>query len=284
MTILVTAASGELGHLVIDSLLARGASPADIVAGARSPEKAATIAERGVTVVPLDYDDPDTIAAALEGVDRVLLISGSEVGKRAPQHQAVVDAAKAAGVSLLAYTSVAKATESSLPLAPDHVATEKAIAESGLPAVILRNNWYAENYVGDLGQASESGVVLSSTDGGKVSPAARADFADAAAVVLLSDGHEGKVYELAGEPVALDDIAAAIGTVLGRDVTHRAVSTEEHARVLEGAGLDAGTVGFVTALDAGIAAGDLEVDDPTLVELIGRPATPLADALRAATA
>ncbi|MGW9022563.1 SDR family oxidoreductase [Leucobacter chromiiresistens] len=282
MTLLVTAASGALGHLVVDALLARGVAPEQIVAGARTPAKAADLAERGVAVVPLDYDDAASVDAAFARVDRVLLISGSEIGKRAAQHQTVVDAARRAGVAQLVYTSLAKVEGSSLALAPEHLATERAISASGLPATILRNNWYAENYVANLDQAGETGALLSATRGGRVAAAARADYAEAAAVALIGDAHIGKVYELAGRPLAYDDIAAAMGEALGRTVVHRDVSADELRAALEGAGLDAGTVGFLTGLDAGIAEGDLDVDDPTLAELIGREPTPLVDVLRAA--
>ncbi|MEJ6490328.1 SDR family oxidoreductase [Leucobacter sp. USCH14] len=282
MTILVTAASGALGHLVIDALLARGVAPSEIVAGARTPAKADDIAERGVTIVPLDYDDAASVEAAFVGVDRVLLISGSEVGKRAAQHQAVIDAAVRAGVKQIAYTSLANVERSSLVLAPEHLATERAIAESGLPATILRNDWYAENYAANLDQAAATGVLLSATRGGRVSAAARADYAEAAAVALIGDAHIGEVYELAGDPLTYDEIAAAMGRALGRDVEHRDVSAADLRAALESAGLDAGTIDFLTGLDEGIAAGDLDLEDPTLAALIGRPTTPLVEVLRAA--
>lgn len=283
MTVLVTGASGHLGRLVVDSLLARGAAPAEIVAGARSPQKIEDLAAKGVRMVPLDYDDPATIAAALDGVDRVLLISGSDVGRRAEQHRAVVEAAAAAGVDLLAYTSLGKGADSPLPLAPDHVATEAAIAASGVPAVILRNNWYFENYLSDLERARETGEIAASVGDGRVSGASRADYAEAAAAVLLEDGHAGKVYELAGETAyGYDELADAIGEVIGRPVAYRRLTTEEHLLGLRAAGLDEGTAGFVAALDAGIAAGGLDTPDPTLARLIGHPAATPTEALRAA--
>ncbi|MEV8338986.1 SDR family oxidoreductase [Leucobacter sp. NPDC077196] len=284
MTILITAASGALGHLVVESLIARGVEPSNIVAGARTPTKAASLAERGVAIVELDYDAPATIEAAFAGVDRVLLISGSEVGKRAAQHQAVIDAAVRAGVQQLAYTSLARVEQSSLTLAPEHLATERAIQASGLPATILRNDWYAENYAANIDQAAATGVLLSATQGGRVAAAARADYAEAAAVALIGDAHIGKTYELGGDPVTYDEIAAAIGRVVGRDVVHQDVSAADFTAALESAGLDAGTIAFLVGLDAGIAAGDLDIEDPTLTQLIGRPATPLHEALRAARA
>lgn len=280
MTILVTGASGHLGRLVIERLLARGAAASDVVAGARTPDKVAGL---GVRAVELDYDRPETVAAALEGVDRVVLVSSSEVGKRSAQHRTVVDAAKAAGVELLVYTSLFHATESPLPLAAEHIETEQLIAASGIPAAILRNDWYSENYAGDAERARETGEIASSTGDGRVSSASRVDYADAAAAVVLADGHAGKVYELAGDTAwNFDELAAAIGEVIGREVAYRRLTTEEHIAALEAAGLDAGTAGFVAALDAGIAAGALESSDRTLSELIGRPTTPLVDALRAA--
>ncbi|MGN7967627.1 SDR family oxidoreductase [Microbacterium sp. 22179] len=281
MTILVTGATGQLGRLVIDSLLERGAEPSSIIAGVRDLTKASDIAARGVRTAVVDYDRPDTIAAALEGVDSVLLISGSEVGRRTAQHQAVVDAAKAAGVGKLVYTSAPKAPTSDLVLAPEHKATEELIAASGIPAVILRNNWYTENYAGNIAQARETGVVAASVGDGRVASASRKDFADAAAVVLLEDGHLGQAYELGGDVAwTYDELAAAIAEVIGSPVEYRALTAEEHAAALESAGLDAGTVGFVTALDAGIRDGALADTDGTLARLIGRPTTPLVEGLR----
>lgn len=283
MTILITGATGQLGRLTIDSLLARGADPQTIIAGARDVSKAADLADRGIRVVALDYDDTASVSAALDGVDSVLLISGSEVGRRTPQHKAVIDAAKAAGVSKLVYTSAPKATTSDLILAPEHKATEELIAASGVPSVILRNNWYTENYAGSAAQAAETGVLAASVGDGRVASASRRDFADAAAVVLLEDGHIGEVYELAGDAAwDFSELAAVIGEVAGRPVEYRALSTEEHAALLAAAGLDEGTIGFVTTLDADIRGGALAHTDGTLARLIGHPTTPLVEGLRAA--
>lgn len=279
MTILITGATGQLGRLVVQSLLERGADPRSIVAGARDTAKAADL---GVRVAHLDYTDPRSIAAALDGVDSVLLISGSEVGQRAPQHQAVIDAAKDAGVTKFVYTSAPKATTSDLVLAPEHKATEEAITRAGLPAVILRNNWYTENYAADLARAAETGVVAAGAGDGRVASASRKDFADAAAVVLLEEGHLGQVYELGGDVAwSYDDLAAAIAEITEREVEYRRLTPDEQTEALRAAGLDEGTVGFVVALDAGIAGGALAHTDGTLARLIGRPTTPLVDGLRA---
>ena len=278
MTTLITGATGNLGRLIIAALLERGADPQSIVAGARDVAKGADL---GVRVVHLDYTDPASITAALKGVDAVALVSGSEVGQRVAQHQAVIDAAKAAGVSKLVYTSAPKATTSDLVLAPEHKATEELIAASGLPAVILRNNWYTENYAADLARAAETGVLAAGVGEGRVASASRKDFADAVAVVLLEDGHVGEVYELGGD-VAWNygELAAAMSEVTGRPVAYQPLTAEEQSAALEAAGLDAGTVGFVVALDAGIRNGALADTDGTLARLIGRPTTPLVDGLR----
>ncbi|GGM42410.1 SDR family oxidoreductase [Microbacterium saperdae] len=282
MTILVTGATGNLGRLIIESLLERGASPQSIVAGVRDVAKAADLSALGVAVAVVDYDQPATIATALEGVDSVVLVSGSEVGRRVTQHQAVIDAAKAAGVTKFVYTSAPKAPTSDLVLAPEHKATEELIAAAGLPAVILRNNWYTENYAADLARAAETGVLAAGVGEGRVASASRKDFAEAVAVALLEDGHIGQAYELGGD-IAWNyaDLAAAIAEVTGRPVEYRALTAAEQSAALEAAGLDAGTVGFVVALDAGIRDGALGDTDGTLARLIGRPTTPLVDGLRA---
>ncbi|WP_193608823.1 NAD(P)H-binding protein [Nocardioides lijunqiniae] len=282
MTTLVTAASGHLGRLVLDSLLERGVAPDSIRAGARTPASLAAYAERGVSVVPLDYNDPASVTAAVDGADKVLLISGSEVGQRVPQHAAVVDAAVAAGVEQLVYTSAPRATDTELVLAPEHKATEEHIAASGVPATILRNNWYTENYEQDLQVAHEHGVLVTSTGDGRVPSAARADFAEAAAVVLTTDGHVGQVYELAGDTSwDFTTLASAMSEVLGREVQLQQLSPEDRGAQLQQVGLDAGTAGFVTALEGNIRDGVLDHSDGTLGRLLGRPTTPLVDSLRA---
>ena len=277
MTILITGATGHLGTHVIDSLLAKGVPAEQIRAGARSPEK--------ITAVPavhLDYEDAASVAAALEGVEKVLLISASVPGTRVPLHKTVIDAAAAAGVQQLVYTSVLDARDSALILAPEHKATEELIEASGVPATILRNGWYTENYLGTLEQA-KSGEIITSTGEGRVSSASRKDYADAAAAVLTEPGHEGKVYELSGDVAwDFDEFAVVASEILGTPVVHNSVTPEEHAEVLGGFGLDEGTIGFVVALDGNIRDGLLGHTPGTLGELIGRPTTPLVEGLREA--
>ncbi|WP_127817799.1 SDR family oxidoreductase [Microbacterium sp. CPCC 204701] len=283
MTILITGAAGQLGRLVVDSLLARGVEPSAVRAGARDVAKAADLADRGVQVVALDYDAPETVAAAVDGVDAMLLISGSEVGKRAAQHQVVIGAARVAGVAKLVYTSASNAATSNLVLAPEHKATEEAIAASGIPAVILRNNLYTENYVAVVARARETGVIAASVGEGRVASASRIDYAVAAAVALTEDRHIGQVYELGGDAAwSFDELAAVTSDLTGREVRYMPLTTAQHTAALETAGLDASTVGFVTALDANIRDGALAETDGTLSLLLGRPTTPLDEGLRAA--
>ncbi|WP_166846038.1 SDR family oxidoreductase [Isoptericola sp. BMS4] len=283
MTVAVTGTSGHLGRLVVDSLLARGAAPADVVALARTTSKVADLAERGVVVREADYDRPETLAPALDGVDVLVLVSGSEVGQRVGQHGAVVDAAKTAGVDRIVYTSAPHADTSPLVLAPEHKATEELLAASGLTTTILRNGWYTENYAGDVEQARETGEIAHSTGDGRVASASRADYAEAAAVVALDDAYAGAVHELSGDVAwDFDTLAAVAADLLGRPVTYRRLSPAEHREILLGAGLDEGTADFVVALDGNTRDGLLAETSGDLARLIGRPTTPLAEGLRRA--
>jgi len=285
MTILVTASNGQLGRLVVDALLAKGVQPSDLVATARDTAKIADLAARGIRTAVLDYDQPDAIAAALDGVDRLLLISGSAVGARVQGHRNVIDAARAAGVERLVYTSAPKVTTVEHPLAADHRATEEAIAASGLPAVILRNNWYTENYLANVARAAETGMISASAGDGRVASATRADFAEAAAAVLLGDEFTGETLELTGDVAwNFDELADAAAEVVGRPVTYERLTTEEHVAALAAVGLDAGTAAFVAALDGAIRDGVLGDATPTLSAILGRPTTPLVAGLRGALA
>ena len=285
MTIVVTGATGHLGRLAIDHLLTRGVAATDIVAAGRSTEKLAALAGTGVRTAVIDFTDPATLDAAFAGADALVLVSGSEVGQRAVQHQNAIDAAVRAGVTRIVYTSAPKATTSPLILAPEHKATEEAITASGLSATILRNGWYNENYGQSFAQAAASGVYLASTGEGRVASAARTDYAEAIAAVLTSEGHEGAVYELSGDTAWNgEEFAAAASAALGREIVFRNVTPEEHTAALLGAGLDEGTAGFVVALDGNIRDGLLGETSGDLARLIGHPTTPIADYLRAEAA
>jgi len=280
MTIVVTGATGHLGRLTVDSLLARGVAASDIRAVGRSAERLAPLAAQGVETAVIDFEKPETLTAAFAGADAVLLVSGSEVGKRVQQHRNAIEAAEAAGVGRLVYTSAPHATDGALVLAPEHKATEELLAASSLPVTILRNNWYTENYSGLVDQAAATGEIVGSAGEGRVASASRKDYAEAAAVVLTTDGHEGAIYELSGDVAwTFDELATAVGALAGREVVYRSVTPEEHTSILTGAGLDEGTAEFVVALDGNIRDGELADATSTLAELIGRPTTPLAQGL-----
>ena len=285
MTLLVTGASGHLGRLVVDSLLDRGTPAADIVATARKPEAIADLAELGVEVRRADYDDPDSLDAAFAGVDRLLLVSSSEVGQRVPQHANAIDAAKRAGVRFVAYTSITRAHASDLALAAEHRATEELLAASGLPHALLRNSWYLENYTGQLPTVLEHGAVLGAAGQGRVSAATRADYAAAAAAVLAGEGHEGAVYELgADHAFTLAEYAAAVSRVTGQEVAYRDLSVEDYTAALVAAGLPEPYAAVLADSDRGLAAGALFTDSGDLSRLTGRPTTGVEDAVRAALA
>ncbi|MET7867586.1 SDR family oxidoreductase [Micromonospora taraxaci] len=283
-TYAVTGATGRLGRLVIGQLLDSGVPAAEIAAIVRSPEKAADLAARGVEIRKANYDDPSTLPGAVAGVRRLLLISGDTPGQRVPQHTAVIDAAKLAGVERLVYTSILKADTTTNPLAPEHKATEEVLAASGLTYTVLRNGWYTENYTDQLPQYLGSGTILGATGGSKISAATRADYAAAAVAALTREEAGNAVYELGGTPFTFDELAEAVTEVTGTPVVHRDLSAAELASALENVGLDAGTAGFVAALDNSIAIGELVTDSDDLSRLTGRPSTPLRDAIRAAQA
>ncbi len=276
----VTGASGKLGRLVVHRLLETW-EPTDIVAIIRDPAKAEDLAAEGVEVCRADYEDRASLDSALAGLDRLLLVSSNELGKRAAQHKNVIEAAKAAGIGQLVYTSAPKATTSSLVLAPEHKATEEYLAASGIPCTVLRNNWYTENYTGAVRKAKDTGELVTAAGDGRVASAERADYAEAAAVVLTGEGHEGKVYELTGDRAwNYGELAAAIAAAAGRPVSYKPVAPEELKAAMLAAGADQGTADFVAALDANIAAGCLAEVTGDLKGLIGRPTAPLEEMVK----
>jgi NAD(P)H dehydrogenase (quinone) len=281
--IAVTGATGHLGRLVVENLLERGVEPGRVVALVRSPEKASDLAARGVQVRLADYSRPETLGPALHGVEKLLLVSSSEVGKRAEQHRNVVEAARSEGVKLLAYTSILKADTSAMQLAAEHRASEEGIRASGIPFVFLRNGWYLENYTGNLDPALEHGALLGSAEEGRVSAATRADFAAAAAAVLTGTGHENRVYELGGdESFTLAELAGIIAEASGRPVEYRDLPEEAYVGVLAGLGLPEAFAHVLADSDRGIARGELFTDSGDLARLIGQPATSPQDAVAAA--
>jgi NAD(P)H dehydrogenase (quinone) len=274
MKIGITAATGQLGRIVVDRLKTK-APAADIVAIVRSAGKAADL---GVNVREADYNDPDALERALEGIDTLLLISSSEVGQRARQHHNVIEAAKKAGVRRLVYTSLLRADTSSLSLAGEHDTTEKEVRAAGIPFTILRNGWYTENYTGSIPGALAGGAFLGSAGEGRISSASRADYADAAVAVLTSDGHEGKTYELAGDDAyTLSDLAAEVSRQTGRQIPYKNLSEGDYAAALEGFGLPTSLAQAIAGWDASAAQGALFAEDSELSKLIGRPTTPMSE-------
>lgn len=280
--IVVTAATGHLGQHVVRQLVAK--VPAGQVAVAvRNPAKAADLAALGVQVRAADYAQPATLTAALAGADKVLLISSNEMGQRAAQHQAVIDAAKKARVGHLVYTSILHAETTTMKLAGEHQATERAVRASGLPFTFLRNGWYTENYTDQVGGALAQGAVHGATHGGRVSTAARADYAAAAVAVLTGTGHENRAYELAGAPAfTLAEYAAEVSRQSGRQVVYNDLTVEALTQALARAGLPEIVASTLADCDRGIERGELFDDAGELARLIGRPTTPWTETLAAA--
>lgn len=249
----------------------------------RDKEKAATLAARGVELRIADYDRPESLAGAFRSGDRVLLISGSEVGKRVAQHTAVVDAAKAAGVAQLAYTGVLGGPDADFTLADEHKATERLILDSGLPYTFLRNGWYTENYTANLAPVLEHRAVLANAGEGRVASASRADYAAAAAAVLTGDGHLNTAYELSGDTAwSLAEYAALLSELTGEEIAYKNVPAAAHQAVLVAAGLPEGFAAILVDVDEAIGRGRLAGTSGDLARLMGRPTTPLAETVRAA--
>ncbi|MEU1230040.1 SDR family oxidoreductase [Streptomyces sp. NPDC005828] len=286
MSIVVTGATGQLGRLVIADLLAR--VPAEsVVAVVRDKAKAADLAERGVELRVADYSAPETLAGAFEAGDRVLLISGSEVGQRVAQHRAVIDAAKAAGVAQLAYTGILGGPAADFTLADEHKATEELILASGLPYTFLRNGWYTENYTANLAPALAHGAVVANAGEGRVASASRADYAAAAAAVLTgpAEEHLNRAYELSGNTAwSLAEYAAEVAAQTGREITYSDVPAATHLEILTGAGVPQVFAEILVDVDRAIALGALALQTGDLARLAGRPTTPIAETIKDALA
>ncbi|MFD5859306.1 SDR family oxidoreductase [Streptomyces chartreusis] len=280
MSIVVTGATGNLGRHVVEQLLEK-VPAAQVTAVVRTPEKAADLAERGVKLAVADYSAPETFDGLFAAGDKVLLISGSEVGNdRVGQHKAVIDAAKAAGVALLAYTSAPGSLTAAL--ADDHRGTEKALLESGLPYTLLRNGWYHENYTENLAPVLEHSAVTHAAGAGRVSSASRADYAAAAVAVLTGEGHENQTYELGGDVAwSFAEYAAELSRQTGKAIAENPVSVEVFTGILTGAGLPEPVAAIIAGVDASVEKGELVVDSGDLSRLAGRPTTPISEAIAA---
>ncbi|RQW61820.1 SDR family oxidoreductase [Vibrio viridaestus] len=279
--IAVTGATGQLGKLVISSLIKKGIAAEEIVAVVRDPQKAGILAAQGVELRQADYNNPAAFQKALNGVQKLLLISSSEVGQRYEQHTNVINAAKANNVELIAYTSLLHCDRSPLGLAEEHKATEAYLAEQGVPYVLLRNGWYTENYLASVSPAIENGAFIGCAGDGKISSATRQDYAEAAASVLVSDEEQsGKTYELAGDSsYTLSELAQLISEVTSKTVPYVNMAEEEYEATLKGAGLPGPIANLLANSDSGAAQGGLYDDSGTLSTLIGRPTTTLKAAL-----
>lgn len=278
--IAITGATGHLGQLTFTELL-KTVPASQLVAIVRNPAKAETLAQQGVTVRQAEYGDRPALTAALEGVEKLLLISSSEVGQRAVQHRNVIDAAKAAGVKFIAYTSLLHADRSPLGLAAEHVETEQYLAASGIPYALLRNGWYSENYLASAPAALAHGVFIGSAGEGKIASATRADYAAAAAKVISSEGHAGQLYELAGDEAwTLSELAAELSKQSSKPVVYQNLSEADFAEALKGAGLPEAFANLLADSDVGASKGGLFDDSRTLSTLTGRPTTPIYDSIR----
>ncbi len=279
MKIAITGATGQLGSLVVGELKKR-VSKENIVALVRNPKKAVNL---GVEVRAFDYNQSENLAKTLNGIDHLLLISSNEIGQRACQHTNVIEAAKNAGVKWIVYTSLLHADSSTLSLAGEHLATEKALKESGIENTILRNGWYTENYTNSIEGAIAGGAFIGSAGDGKISSATRADFAEAAAIVISDESHKGKIYELAGDEFyTLSDLAAEISNQTGKNIPYKNLPELEYTKMLESFGIPDNFAGAIASWDTGASKGDLFDDTHQLSKLIGRATTPLADAVKVA--
>ena len=285
MSLVVTGASGHLGRLTVQSLLDRGVPAERIVATARTPETLADLADRGVAVRQADYTDPQSLKEAFTGAERVLLVSSSAIGQRIDQHRNVIDAARDAGVDLIVYTSAPRADTTEMLLAAEHAATEQMVRDSGLDYVILRNSWYFENYTGQLATALEHKAILGSAGTGRVSAASRADYAEAAAVVLAGDGPRNHIYELGGDTAfTLSEYAETLSALVGETVAYVDQPAADYQAFLESVGLPEPVARIMADADLALARGDLQVESGDLSRLLGRPTTSLSDAIREALA
>lgn len=281
MKIAITGATGQLGRFAVAKLKERTAAE-NLVALVRTPSKAVDL---GIEAREFDYSKPETLAESLKGIDALLLISSSEVGQRETQHKNVINAAKAVGVKWIVYTSLLHADTSSLSLAPEHLATEAALKSSGIAYTILRNGWYTENYTGSVPGAVQGGAFVGSAGDGKIASATREDLAETAAVVLTGEGHQGKVYELAGdEAYTLTDLAAEISRQTGKNIPYNNLSEADYAAVLITLGFPEGLAQAFAGWDTGASKGDLFDDSKQLSKLLGHPTTSLAVAVKQALA
>ncbi|MFB5189755.1 SDR family oxidoreductase [Alicyclobacillus fastidiosus] len=280
MKMLVTGATGKLGTKVVEALLK--SVPADQLAvSVRTPEKAKGLAALGVEVRHGDFDSPETLAAAFAGIDRLLIISADGDNEtRIRQHTNAVRAAEQAQVGFIAYTSLANASGSGMFLAPPHRAAEEAILKTGIPYSFLRNNWYLENEIASIQGVIAGAPWVTAAGSGKVGWALQQDYAEAAAAVLSGAGHENTIYELSGKLLTQAELAEAVGDVLGKQVSVQQVDDDTYAEIMKGAGVPDFVIPILAGIQQGIREGTLEIESEDFAKVLGRPLTPIRDALR----
>lgn len=278
--IAVTGATGKLGRLVVDELLKRGTKASEVVALVRSAEKAKDLLAKGIVVRESNYDKSESVEKALQGVEKLLLVSGNELGQRTRQHENVVNAAKKTGVKFIAYTSIVNADRSQMLLAKEHLATEKLIQASGIPYAILRNSWYIENYTEQFAGALEHGVIAGSAQDGKISAATRSDYAAAAVSVLLGEAKANSIYELGGKSFTMKELAGEVSTAANKQVAYKDMPQADYEKLLKGFGVPAPFAEMLADSDAGIVRGDLFTESRDLETLAHRPLTSLKEAVK----
>ena len=279
MKLLVTGATGKFGTKVVETLL-KTVPASQLAVSVRNPEKAEELRARGVEVRQGDFDHPETLDAAFAGVDRLLLVSADGDNEtRIRQHANAVAAAERAGVGFIAYTSLANAKESKNLFAPTHQSTEEAILKTGIPYSFLRNNWYLENEISSIQGVLAGAPWVTSAESGKVGWALQQDYAEAAAAVLSGDGHENTIYELSGKVLTQEEIAAALGIVLGKEVTVQQVDDATYADIMQDAGVPDFVIPILVEIQKSIRVGSLDVESNDFEKLLGRPATPIHEAL-----
>ena len=277
MKIGITGATGQLGQLVVQKLKDKNPD-AKLVALVRNPDKAKPL---GIEAKAFDYEQPEALPKALEDIDRLVFISGSEIGKRETQHKNVINAAKQAQVKQIAYTSLLHADTSSMILAPEHLATEKMLQDTGIPLTILRNGWYTENYTAGLKQAVEQGAIIGSAGDGNISSATREDYVEAIAETIINDDHTGKTYELAGDQTfTMQDLAAEVSKQTGKNIEFVNLPEAEYAQKLQEIGLPEGMAKAFASLDYSASKNDLHDESGELARLINRPTTSLSQAVK----
>ncbi|CAN7596172.1 SDR family oxidoreductase [Peribacillus frigoritolerans] len=279
MKILVTGATGKLGTKVVETLL-KTVPANQLAVSVRSPEKAEELRTRGVDVRQGDFDRPETLDTAFAGIDRLLIISADGDNEtRIRQHSNAVVAAERAGVKFIAYTSLANAKESKNFLAPTHQATEESILKTGIPYSFLRNNWYLENEISSIQGVQAGAPWVTSAGNGKVGWALQQDYAEAAASVLSGNGHENTIYELSGKLLTQEELASAVGNVLGKEVPVQQVDDATYADIMKNVGLPDFLIPMLVDIQKGVREGTLEVESNDFEKLLGRSATPISEGL-----